>query len=77
MSIERGGETLFAGETSTAKLKRSLEEMVAWLTRELSFPEGVFLMTGTGLVPPDDFSLAAGDKVRVEVGDLTLENCVA
>lgn len=77
MSIERGGETLFAGETSTAKLKRSLQEIVAWLTRELSFPEGVFLMTGTGLVPPDDFSLTAGDKVRIEVGDLTLENCIA
>ncbi len=77
MTIERGGEIAFRGETSTAKLKRSLEEMVAWLTRELSFPEGVFLMTGTGLVPPDEFSLEKGDRVRIHVGALTLENRVA
>ncbi len=76
MTIERGGEMAFRGETSTAKLKRSLEEMVAWLTRELSFPEGVFLMTGTGLVPPDEFSLEKGDRVRIHVGALTLENRV-
>ncbi len=76
MTIERGGEIAFRGETSTAKLKRSLEEMVAWLTRELSFPEGVFLMTGTGLVPPDEFSLEKGDRVRIHVGALTLENRV-
>ena len=77
MTIERGGEVAFRGETSTAKLKRPLEEMVAWLTRELSFPEGVFLMTGTGLVPPDEFSLEQDDLVRIDVGALTLENRVA
>jgi 2-dehydro-3-deoxy-D-arabinonate dehydratase len=74
MTIERGGKVVFDGETSTPKLKRSLEEMVGWLTRELSFPEGAFLMTGTGLVPPDDFSLAGGDAVRIRVGHLALEN---
>ena len=77
MTIERGGEVAFRGETSTAKLKRSLEEMVTWLTRELSFPEGVFLMTGAGLVPPDEFSLKKDDRVRIDVGALTLENPVA
>ncbi len=77
MTIERGGELAFRGETSTEKLKRPLEEMVAWLTRELSFPEGVFLMTGTGLVPPDEFSLQQNDQVRIHVGALTLENRVA
>lgn len=77
MTIERGGEVAFRGETSTAKLKRSLEEMAAWLTRELSFPEGVFLMTGTGLVPPDEFSLQQDDLVRIDVGALTLQNRVA
>ncbi len=76
MRIERSGEIVFDGETSTAKLKRSLEELVGWLTRELSFPEGAFLMTGTGLVPPDPFSLAVGDRVRIDLGDLTLENRV-
>ncbi len=77
MTIERNGKVLFEGETSSARLKRSLEEMVAWLTRELSFPEGAFLMTGTGLVPPDEFSLAEGDEVRIQVGELSLENRVA
>ena len=76
MTIRRGGEVQFEGETSSARLKRSLEEMVDWLTRELSFPEGVFLMTGTGLVPPDAFSLAPGDEVQIAVGDLTLLNRV-
>ncbi len=76
MTIQRGGDVLFDGETSTAKLKRSFEEMVSWLTRELSFPEGAFLMTGTGLVPPDEFSLERGDEIRIQVGDLTLENTV-
>jgi 2-dehydro-3-deoxy-D-arabinonate dehydratase len=53
-----------------------LEEIVDWLTKELTFPEGVFLMTGTCLVPPDDFSLVAGDRVHITVGELTLENPV-
>ncbi len=77
MIIRRDGEVRFEGKTSSAMLKRSLEEMVDWLTRELSFPEGVFLMTGTGLVPPDAFSLESGDEIRIDVGDLTLENRVS
>ena len=76
MTITRNGQDAYSGETSTSQLKRGLEEMVGWLTRELSFPEGVFLMTGTCLVPSDAFSLQAGDRVRIDVGDLTLENPV-
>jgi 2-dehydro-3-deoxy-D-arabinonate dehydratase len=76
MTITRCGERVYEGETSTAQLKRSLEEMVGWLIRELAFPEGVFLMTGTCLVPPDDFSITAGDVVNIQVGSLTLENPV-
>ncbi|NIM74733.1 MAG: fumarylacetoacetate hydrolase, partial [Gammaproteobacteria bacterium] len=76
MSIRRGGAVAFQGETSSAQLKRSLEEIAGWLTRELAFPDGVLLMTGTGIVPPDDFSLAVGDTVRIEVGELVLENVV-
>jgi 2-dehydro-3-deoxy-D-arabinonate dehydratase len=76
MTIRRGDAIEFQGETSTAQLKRSLEEMVGWLTRELTFPEGVFLMTGTCLVPPETFSLAPGDHVRITVEELTLENPV-
>ena len=45
-----------------------------WLFAELDFREGVFLMTGTGLVPPDEFSLIPGDAVRIALGDLVLDN---
>ena len=51
-------------------------ELVDYLRKELTFPDGVFLMTGTGLVPPDDFSLEPGDQVRITIGELTLENPV-
>jgi 2-dehydro-3-deoxy-D-arabinonate dehydratase len=76
MSIWRDGAVAFQGETSSAQLKRSLDEIAGWLTRELAFPSGVLLMTGTGIVPPDDFSIAVGDTVRIEVGELALENVV-
>jgi len=76
MSIWRDGATLFQGDTNSAGLKRSLGEMAGWLTRELTFPNGVLLMTGTGIVPPDDFTLAVGDVIRIEVGELALENIV-
>jgi 2-dehydro-3-deoxy-D-arabinonate dehydratase len=58
-------------------MKRDLKTLVSYLYRELAFPYGVYLMTGTGIVPPDDFTLQAGDRVRIRVGDLVLENGVA
>jgi 2-dehydro-3-deoxy-D-arabinonate dehydratase len=58
-------------------MKRGLEELVAYLSRELSFPQGAFLMTGTSLVPPEDFTLHSGDEVEITVGELTLKNEVA
>ncbi len=72
--IRRGGASVFRGETRSSKMRRTLPELASYLGRELDFPEGVLLMTGTGIVPPDDFSLAPGDVVRVSVGALTLEN---
>ena len=77
LTIRRDGATVFAGSTNTDRMKRSLEELVGWLFAELDFPSGVLLMTGAGIVPPDDFSLQAGDVVRVAVADLVLENSVA
>ncbi|MCB1742085.1 MAG: fumarylacetoacetate hydrolase family protein [Gammaproteobacteria bacterium] len=74
MQIRRRGEKVFSGEIRTSQLKRSLEEIAEWLLCELDFPAGVFLMTGTGIVPDDEFSLSAGDHVRIEVGSLALEN---
>lgn len=76
MEILRAGTSVFEGETSTTQMKRPLEELVVYLGREMDFPQGVFLMTGTGLVPPDDFSLQPGDTVRISIASLTLENPV-
>ena len=72
--IERRGVPVFDGETRTSRLKRSLEEIAKWLFADLEFPHGAFLMTGTGIVPPDEFTLAPGDAVRISVGDLVLVN---
>jgi len=74
LSIERVGQPVFHGSTNTANMNRKLEELVAYLYRELSFPSGAFLLTGTGIVPPEKFTLAHGDNVIVTVGDLRLEN---
>lgn len=65
--IERGGETVFEGETSTAQMVRSFDELVEFLFRELSHPYGAVLLTGTGLVPPDEFTLEDGDVVQITI----------
>lgn len=74
LSVQRGGQVIFAGETSLSQMKRPLSELAAYLGRELAFPHGALLMTGTGIVPGEEFSLQAGDTVRVQVGSLVLEN---
>jgi 2-dehydro-3-deoxy-D-arabinonate dehydratase len=61
------GEELFAGETSTARMQRSFEELVEWLRRDNPVPAGCVLLTGTGLVPPDDFTLEPGQRVEITV----------
>jgi 2-dehydro-3-deoxy-D-arabinonate dehydratase len=76
LEVDRTGCTIFRGETRTSRMKRTAEELVACLVAELDFPRGVFLMTGTGIVPANDFSLAPGDRVRVGIGPITLENQV-
>jgi 2-dehydro-3-deoxy-D-arabinonate dehydratase len=67
LRIRRGGATAFAGETSLARMARPLEELVDWLGRENEFPNGVILLTGTGIVPPDEFTLQAGDVVAISI----------
>jgi 2-dehydro-3-deoxy-D-arabinonate dehydratase len=74
LSITRASQTVFQGSTRTSKINRKLDELAAYLFRELSFPQGVFLMTGTGIVPPEQFTLALGDAITITVGDLTLIN---
>jgi 2-dehydro-3-deoxy-D-arabinonate dehydratase len=67
MTIERGGKPVFHGSTKLAEMKRTPEELVEWLCRENSFPYGAVLLTGTGIVPPDDFTLASGDRITIEI----------
>jgi 2-dehydro-3-deoxy-D-arabinonate dehydratase len=67
LEIHRDGERIFNGETSVGEMKRGFEELVAALYRELSFPHGAVLLTGTGVVPPDELTLQHGDRVRIEV----------
>jgi 2-dehydro-3-deoxy-D-arabinonate dehydratase len=77
LEIVRKNEIVFQGNTRTSQLKRSFEELAAFLFRELVFPNGVFLMTGTGIVPKDNFTLSGGDIVRIKIDALTLENAVS
>jgi len=77
LEILRGGATGFSGATSLAELKRAPEVLVSYLFRENSFPAGAYLMTGTGIVPPDSFTLAPGDTVRITIDPIgALENVV-
>lgn len=75
--IERGGETVFEGETGTHAMKRQFGELVAYLGRANFFPEGVVLLTGTGIVPDDDFTLMENDVVKISISGIgTLVNPV-
>jgi 2-dehydro-3-deoxy-D-arabinonate dehydratase len=76
LEIRRADETIFAGEANTSSMKRTLPELVDFLTRELDFPHGVFLMTGTCLVPDGMFTLQPNDIVLIQVGRLKIENRV-
>lgn len=76
MDIIRADEVVYQGETRSSQMKRTLSELVDYLTQEMDFPFGTFLMTGTGIVPSDAFSLQHGDTVRITVGSLQLENTV-
>jgi 2-dehydro-3-deoxy-D-arabinonate dehydratase len=77
MEIERDGRAVFAGETTLAEMRREFDELISYLFHDNEFPEGVFLMTGTGVVPDDEFTLYEGDVVRITIGGIgTLENHV-
>ncbi len=67
LTIQRAGEEVFSGETSTASMRRRFEELVSYLFRELSHPYGAVLLTGTGLVPPDEVTLEDGDVVEIAI----------
>jgi 2-dehydro-3-deoxy-D-arabinonate dehydratase len=77
LEMERDGAVVFADTSSTARLRRSFEELAGYLGRALSLPDGAVLLTGTGIVPGADVTLIPGDVVRIEIEGLgRLENPV-
>ena len=77
MEIVRGGAAVFRDATTLAQLKRMPEELASFLYRHNTFPNGCFLMTGTGIVPPDGFTLQVGDRVTITIKSVsTLTNTV-
>jgi 2-dehydro-3-deoxy-D-arabinonate dehydratase len=70
IGIQREGRTVFAGETSVGKIKRSFEELADYLFRSQKFPYGAILLTGTGVVPPDHFTLHEQDVVEIEISGI-------
>lgn len=77
LEIRRQGELAFQGDTNLTQLKRKPEELVEYLFRDNSFPQGCFLLTGTGIVPPDEFTLHPGDVISITIDSVgTLVNTV-
>jgi 2-dehydro-3-deoxy-D-arabinonate dehydratase len=78
LAIQRNEARVFEGETSVGQIKRSFGELVEYLFRSQKFPNGAILLTGTGIVPPDTFTLQAGDKITISISGIgVLENTVA
>jgi len=67
MKIFRGGEPIIDEATKLFQMKRGLDELVEFVFRDNTHPSGCFLMTGTGIIPPDDFSLMEGDMIEIEI----------
>ena len=77
LRIKRGDTVAFSGATTLASLKRGMQELADYLFRDNAFPTGCVLLTGTGVVPPDDFSLQSGDVIAITIPPIgTLENTV-
>jgi 2-dehydro-3-deoxy-D-arabinonate dehydratase len=70
MSIHRKGTSVFQGSIAINQIKRTLSELVSFLYRETSFPHGCLVMTGTGIVPGNDFTLQKGDEIRITIGPI-------
>jgi 2-dehydro-3-deoxy-D-arabinonate dehydratase len=77
ISINRNNQEVFSNAIQLNRMKRNLSELSAWLYKSLKFPVGCFLMTGTGIVPPHDFTLQEGDEVIINIEGIgTLTNTV-
>jgi 2-dehydro-3-deoxy-D-arabinonate dehydratase len=77
IEIQRKNAVVFSGDTTLAELKREPTQLVEYLFRDQHFPHGVFLMTGTGIVPSDHFTLLSGDVIRISISGIgVLKNYV-
>ena len=77
MAIHRDGDTAFSGTIRLSEMKRDPQVLVEYLYRDQSFPYGCFLLTGTGIIPPDAFTLKSGDEIRISIAGIgTLTNRV-
>jgi 2-dehydro-3-deoxy-D-arabinonate dehydratase len=77
IAIERKGLEVFAGTTTIDQIKRTFAELAGWLWRSQRFPHGAILLTGTGVVPDESFTLLAGDRIRIQISGIgLLENDV-
>ena len=77
LTVRRGAGVAYAGATNVGQMARSFDDLIGWLGRECSFPDGAFLLTGTGIVPDDSFTLAGGDTVEITIAGIgTLVNSV-
>ncbi|MGV3773284.1 MAG: fumarylacetoacetate hydrolase family protein [Verrucomicrobiales bacterium] len=77
LQISRAGKEIFQGQTSVSQIKRTFSELIEYLFRSQVFPSGAVLLTGTGVVPSDDFTLAAGDNISINISGIgTLSNPV-
>ena len=72
VNIVRSGDSAFSGSTSVSQIKRSFVELAEFLCRSQEFPHGAVLLTGTGVVPPDDFTLAEGDRIDIDISGIGL-----
>jgi 2-dehydro-3-deoxy-D-arabinonate dehydratase len=78
IDIKRAGKSVFGNSIAITQMKRKHVELAGYLFMECSFPTGVFMMTGTGIVPPNDFTLAEGDEILITIDNIgTLVNTVA
>jgi 2-dehydro-3-deoxy-D-arabinonate dehydratase len=77
LSIFRSDKLVFSQSTSAGEMARTFADLVQWLGRDNSFPNGAFLLTGTGIVPNSDFTLHPGDQVDITIGGIgTLTNTI-
>ncbi len=77
LTILRADQVVFAGQTSVEQMARTFEDLIGWLGRDNSFPNGAFLLTGTGVVPDSEFTLHADDIVEISIDGIgTLRNII-